>query len=91
MPRPLPFLAVLFVLSLVAACDTDDEPEAFTFDGVEIEPRGGALLSIDGDELVVSNVLDSGDDGFFIRGAPESVDVLTLPFRSTPSRGLGSR
>lgn len=87
MLRFAPLILCTAVLGL-AACDSDD-PDTLTFDGVEIEARGGATLATDGGDLVVSNVQASGNDGFFIPGTPASVDVLTEPISLMPGQGFG--
>lgn len=87
----LRFLAPPLALGAVllwAGCDSDD-PDTLTFDGVEIEARGGAELATEGGDLVVSNVQASGDDGFFIAGTPTAVDVRTEPLPLTLGQGFG--
>lgn len=72
----------------LTACDSGG-PDTLTFDGVDIEAQGGAELSTDGGDLVVSNIQASGSDGFFIAGTPTSVDVLTAPIQLNPGQGFG--
>ena len=75
---------------LLTACDpSDDTPDAFVFDGVEVEAQGDATLATDGDELVISNVGPSGDDGIFLAGTLASVDVSMAPIRLTAGQGVG--
>ena len=50
---------------------------------------GGAALRSAAQSLVVSGVGDSGNDGFFIPGTPDRIDVLTVPI-SQRRRGKSS-
>ncbi|MEO0558280.1 MAG: hypothetical protein AAF170_08865 [Bacteroidota bacterium] len=79
---------MLSVTLVLAACDSET-PNTITFDGVEVETRGGAELVTDNGELVVSNIQSSGTDGFFIPGTPSSVDVRTEPLPLTNGQGFG--
>lgn len=86
-------LVSLFLLSLaVWGCDASDDIDLpITFQGTEVEARGGATLSADGTRLVVSGVGASGADGLFVRGDLQSFDLETEPITLPEGGAFGIR
>ena len=79
-PLPLPGIAPLFVLLLLASCDTEAvNTNEVTFNGVRLRARGDARFELRNGRLRVTNIGGSGQDGLdVIRTAP----VLRGDFRT---------
>ena len=87
-------LLLLPILLTAWGCDASDDgggPAPVTFQGVDVETRGGATVTPSGATLVVSGIGSSGDDGLFLRGDLQAVDLETEPVALPEGGSFGIR
>lgn len=70
---------LLFAALVFAACDSPSDTEPLVFQGVTVDDRGDASLSIENGALVVSGLDGTRSGGFTVDGTPSQVDVEIDP------------